>query len=72
MPLNAKSLKQALQNGVTLAWNDPDPIEDNDYIITSIKQIDNVSVHIQYNQGLSEAAVFIHEIQVHSPLAPLP
>lgn len=44
-------------------WNDPDPIEGNDYRITSrIKYEDDTSL-ITYNDGLSEAEVFDHEIE---------
>ena len=44
-------------------WNDPNPIEGNDYCITSrIKYEDDTSL-ITYNDGLSEAEVFDHEIE---------
>jgi hypothetical protein len=46
----------------TLVWNDPDYIEGNDYRIVSMKVINDEIALIQYNQGLSEAEVFLHEI----------
>ncbi len=55
-------LNEELQNGVTLIWNDPDQIDGNDYTIVSMKEINDEIALIQYNQGLSEAEVFIHEI----------
>jgi|Laugresu1bdmlbsd_1035121.scaffolds.fasta_scaffold06652_6 hypothetical protein len=55
-------LTQELKNGATLVWNDPDYIEGNDYKIVSIKELNDEIALIQYNQGLSEAEVFLHEI----------
>jgi hypothetical protein len=46
----------------TLVWNDPDYIEGNDYRIVSMKVINDETALIQYNQGMSEAEVFLHEI----------
>jgi len=51
-----------------LVWNDPDPIKGNDYTITFIETIDdsfdkNTPILIQYNEGNSEAQVFLHEIK---------
>ena len=45
-----------------LVWNDPDPIEGVDYTITSFQSINDEMALIEYNQGLSEAEVFISEI----------
>lgn len=61
-----KELQQAISKGVALTWNDPDPIEDNDYTITYIEPIDDsfdedTPILIQYGDG-SEAEVFLHEI----------
>ena len=39
-----------------------DPINGNDYKIVSIKELNDEIALIQYNQGLSEAEVFLHEI----------
>ena len=59
-------LKTAIQNNVLLVWNDPDPIEGNDYTITWVEplvdDIDEYSgIFIQYGNG-SEAEVYLHEI----------
>jgi hypothetical protein len=61
-----KELQEAISNGTVLVWNDPDPIEDNDYTITYIETIDDefdedTPILIQYGGG-SEAEVFLHEI----------
>ena len=45
-----------------LIWNDPDYIEGNDYRIVSIEVINDEIAFIKYNQGLSEAEVFLSEI----------
>ena len=60
-------LKEAVAAGVPLVWNDPDPIEGNDYTITFIEDIDeevfdeDYPILIQYGGG-SEAEVYLHEI----------
>jgi hypothetical protein len=60
-------LKQAIAENKTLVWNDPDPIEGNDYTITFIEEIDEevfddyYPILIQYGGG-SEAEVYLHEI----------
>lgn len=61
-----KELQQAITTGVALTWNDPDPIEGNDYTITYIEPVDDsfdedTPILIQYGAG-SEAEVFLHEI----------
>jgi hypothetical protein len=45
-----------------LIWNDPDPIEGIDYNIVSFQQINDEIALIVYNQGQSEAEVFLHEV----------
>ncbi len=63
-------LKQAVKGGATLVWNDPEPIEGNDYTISYLEDIsdedfDELSpILIQYNNGGSEAQVFLHEIVI--------
>lgn len=63
-------LKQAVKEGATLVWNDPEPIEGNDYTISYLEDIfdedfDELSpILIQYNNGASEAQVFLHEIVI--------
>jgi hypothetical protein len=60
-------LKQAVADKKELVWNDPDPIEGNDYTITFIEAIDeevfddDYPILIQYGGG-SEAEVYLHEI----------
>ena len=57
------------KNGL-LIWNDPDPIEGNDYRISYLENIpdekidDSTPILIQYNKGDSEAEVFLHEIMI--------
>lgn len=63
-----KSLQQAIEKGLELVWNDPDPIPGNDYKITYIEPIDDdfdedTPILIQYGGG-SEAEVFLHEIDI--------
>jgi hypothetical protein len=63
-------LKQAIADKKELVWNDPDPIDGNDYTITFIEDIDSefdeddfsmYPILIQYGGG-SEAQVYLHEI----------
>ena len=60
-----RDLKQAIAENKTLVWNDPDPIEGNDYTITFIEAIDeevfcdDYPILIQYGGG-SEAEVYLH------------
>lgn len=62
-------LKTAILNNDNLVWNDPDPINGNNYNITWIEDlseysddfIDDMPILIQYGIG-SEAQVFLHEI----------
>lgn len=65
---NFTELKKAITDNVPLVWNDPNPIDGNDYTITFIEPLDdfedddrNMPILIQYGGG-SEAQVFIHEI----------
>ena len=57
---------------IPLIWNDPDPIEGNDYTISYIEDLIylydedfSTPILIQYNNGLSEAQVFLHEILIN-------
>jgi hypothetical protein len=60
-------LKQAIADKKELVWNDPDPIDGNDYKIYFIEDIDEevfddyCPILIQYGGG-SEAEVYLHEI----------
>lgn len=67
---NLQELKVALQNNTPLVWNDPNPIDGNDYTITFVEDLSqiiddeyyrNFPILIQYGGG-SEAQVFLHEI----------
>jgi len=76
---NFNQLINAIDSKVELVWNDPDPIEGNDYTITKIEDIkellkdfdeteyedivDDFAILIQYGGG-SEAEVFLHEIGI--------
>jgi hypothetical protein len=63
-------LKQAVADKKELVWNDPDPIEGNDYTISFIEDLSEIEeedmkgfpILIQYNNGGSEAQVYLHEI----------
>ena len=64
-------LKQAVAENKQLVWNDPDPIDGNDYTINFIEDIDediededmvDYPILIQYNDFGSEAQVYLHEI----------
>ena len=63
-------LKQAIVDKNKLVWNGPDPINGNDYTICFIEDINNIEdddiidypILIQYNNGGSEAQVYLHEI----------
>ena len=64
-------LKNALKNKKHLVWNDPEPIEGNDYTITWIEDLTDINdkedmrgypILIQYSG--SEAQVFLHEILI--------
>lgn len=68
---NLAELKQAIAENKQLVWNDPDPIDGNDYTISFIEDIDDDSedddmvdypILIQYNNSGSEAQVYLHEI----------
>lgn len=62
-----QDLITAIEYQKPLIWNDPEPIEGNDYTISWIEEITSDidkldSILIQYNNGQSEAQVFLHEI----------
>lgn len=65
---NLKELKGAVRMNIPLVWNDPDFVKDNDYTITSVEDVDEeefddyTPILIQYNDGMSEAEVYLHEI----------
>ena len=70
--MNLKEIATAQASGTPMKWNDPDPIEGNDYKITRIEdlkqfegfseeELADVPVLIQYGGG-SEAEVWLSEI----------
>ena len=63
-----KDLIQAIKEDKPLVWNDPDPIDGNDYNITYIGEVneyfdEDTPILIQYGGG-SEAQVLLHEISI--------
>ena len=61
--MKKKAILKALKEGKTLKWNDPDPIEGNDYTITKVHEIWDDSALIHYG-SCSEAEVFLSEISI--------
>ena len=69
--MKIEDIKKAFDNNQKLIWNDPDPIEGNDYTIKEINfkgldcltadDLDDCILLIQYGEG-SEAEVFPSEI----------
>jgi hypothetical protein len=47
-----------------LYWEDPDPIEGNDYRVTNLKCLGDGFYFIEYNEGQSEAEVPASELKV--------
>lgn len=61
--MTKKEILKALKEGKVLVWNDPDPIEGNDYVITNVHEIDDETALIHYGGG-SEAEVYLSEISI--------
>lgn len=68
-----KRLLKAIENKETLIYNDPDPIEGNDYTISYIQEFTkedkknfnkDYPILIQYNNGLSESEILLKEISI--------
>ena len=63
-----KKIKEHFKQGGTIIWNDPDPIDGNDYKLSYLEDLDEVDsdtpILIQYNAGGSEAQVFLHELKI--------
>ena len=62
-------IKTHFNNGGKLIWNDPDPIPNNNYQVSFLEDIPDeeevdsyTPILIQYNNGGSEAQVFLHEL----------
>jgi len=66
--MNIDEVKDAVINQTKMVWNDPDPIEGNDYTVQSIWNIDDENAMIQYGEDgdeyLSEAEIFISELSI--------
>ena len=65
---NFAELKKAVAEKTPLIWNDPDPIQGNNYNITYVEPLDDfdddetdIPILIHYGGG-SEAEVFVSEI----------
>lgn len=72
--MKLSQIRKALKNGTPLVWNDPDPIDGNDYNIKEIHNIpspvdcndedgDDCVLLIIYGDG-SEAEVYPYEISL--------
>ena len=61
--MTKKILIETVKTG-RLYWNDPDPIEGNDYKVTSIQVYNSEMSMITYNDGVSEAEVYNSELQL--------
>lgn len=61
--MTQNQIVKAFKNGIPLIWNDPDPIEGNDYTITNISEIWKDGALIEYGKS-SEAEVYLHEISI--------
>lgn len=71
--MNIEELRLAIKDKTPLVWNDPDPIDGNDYTIEFIEDLNEIDngeddfewdytpILIQYGGG-SEAEVFLYEI----------
>lgn len=63
-----KEAKKYCDWGV-LYWADPEQLVGNDYRVTSIVKIVPGLVNILYNNGQSEAEVFLHELYIKQSLS---
>ncbi len=64
--MTLKELKQALDNKEKIVWNDPDPINGNDYTVQKIWNVNELTAMIHYGNGkmLSEAEVYLSELSL--------
>lgn len=53
-------LKRALEKGYTLIWNDPEPIEGNDYTVSEVFGMDELEACAEYDPSLSGTPIDIH------------
>ena len=68
---NFEELRNSIKNGIPIVWNNPEPIDGNDYTISHIDYIEqsntwdiNLPIIVQYNNGASESEIFLHEISL--------
>jgi hypothetical protein len=64
-----EDIVNALKAGKKVVWNDPDPIEGNDYVVTETHRYpgEENTCTVNYNGGLGEAEVFICELEIIEP-----
>lgn len=66
--MNIREVKDAVMNRQKIVWNDPDPIEGNDYTVQKIWNIGEETAMIQYGgddtECLSEAEVYLTELTI--------
>lgn len=70
--MTQKEIKDSIEKGITLKWDDPDPIEDNDYTIHKVFELNEETALIHYGCGVeisgklaySEAEVYLNEISI--------
>jgi len=60
-------IKNSFEKGLKIFWNDPDYIKGNNYQLSFLEDINeevdgHTPILIQYNNGGSEAQVFLHEL----------
>ena len=64
--MDIREVKDAVINQQKMVWNDPDPIDGNDYTVQKIWNIDEETAIIQYGENnskcLSEAEVYLTEL----------
>lgn len=64
--MNIREVKDAVTNKQKMVWNDPNPIDENDYTVQKIWNIDEETAMIQYGKDnskyLSEAEVYLTEL----------
>jgi len=66
--MNIKEVKEAIINRQKMVWNDPDPIEGNDYTVQKIWDVNEETAMIHYGENnaefFSEAEVFLNELEL--------
>ena len=64
--MNIREVKDAVTNKQKMVWNNPNPIDENDYTVQKIWNIDEETAMIQYGKDnskyLSEAEVYLTEL----------